>query len=93
MKLTVSKPVTLSDGNVRYRVRLEWDASPKEGPVGEFRKAEMLMAMANTASLRNCGPVPFETCKIFYTGVCWVADMEAISDEPYLFSVATANGE
>jgi hypothetical protein len=82
MKLLPSRPVVLEDGNVRYRVRIEWEPCPDEGQVSEVRKGELLYAIATTQGLRVCGPIPFQTCKIYYNGVCWVADLEAISDKP-----------
>lgn len=81
MKLVNSKPVVLDNGNIRYRCRIEWDESPDEGPLSEHFLAEMLRSMAITASLRYCGPVPFETLKVSHNGSCWIAEMEAQSDQ------------
>lgn len=42
-----------------------------------IRQWQMLQTLANTPDLLACGPVPFETLKMGFSGDKWIVEMQA----------------
>lgn len=67
----------LHDGGTRYEVRIEDEPCPKGGLASRFRTTDLLRLLASTPGLIDCGPVMFDTLRIYHDGERWVAVMEA----------------
>jgi len=56
---------------------------PSSGPNIRTRQFQFLTELVTDGifqRLLHCGPIPFDTFKMYHNGTCWVVDMEALED-------------
>ncbi len=72
--------VKLDNRSTRYRVRIESDPCDTDLLMRQLQ-LNLLDNMANTPELTACGPVPFQTMKMYHDGGAWIVELEAIVEE------------
>lgn len=78
MKRTVYE-VPMADNKTRFRVRLEGDPCEPDRPQEYlYHQRYLLSQIAENPALTTCGFQTFQTLKIYFNGMCWVADAEAV---------------
>lgn len=74
------RKVTL-DGQVRHHSTIRDE--PSDGPNIRTRQFEFLNELVVNGifqKLLHCGPIPFDTFKMYHDGSSWVVDMEALEE-------------
>ena len=71
----------ISETQIRYRSHIESDPCAPNSQESRIVQYHLLQSMVNMPDLLTCGPVVFETMRIFHSGTCWIADLEAIVEE------------
>jgi hypothetical protein len=66
----------------RYLVFLRGDACPASGPESRMARARLLREFADSPSLEGCGPVPYETQKLYWKEGAWVIELAAVAEAP-----------
>jgi len=83
MKRIVSE-AKVGEDKTRYRTRIEDDDSPAGSDDSRVRQYLFMHELIDGWPMLSCGMQMFQTFKVFHDGNRWVAELEAISDNPVL---------
>lgn len=72
-----STTLTLGEGHVKHKVKLESDPAPNHTPLHRFLQFGMLREIVDNPELANCGLASFQKLSMYYNGECWVMELEA----------------
>ena len=80
MRRTINKiqiDESIHGGRYRWTVDLYDEPACEEGSdLANMRRYQFLQALSEQAvPLLMCGPVGFETMRVYHNGVCWVASL------------------
>jgi hypothetical protein len=88
----IVKNTDIGGGQVRAKVYVRSAPCTADAPESKFRQYELLKALAETPELTYCAYQPFERLAIYHDGYSWIADAEAIVNDPQGTLNAKASG-
>ena len=62
---------------IRYRAIIESNECPERGPHSLLERSALLTAVVDNPSLLDCGPLVFDTMKMYHNGQVWIIEVEA----------------
>lgn len=74
----------VGESKVRYRTRIEDDPSSAGSDEARVRQGLFVRQLVDNWPLLSCGYQMFEKLSIFHNGNCWVAEAEAVAEEPHV---------
>lgn len=70
--------IPINDGMTRYRLTYESNPCQPQDVSGRVEQMSMLQSLVDQPQLTYCGPVPFDSMKVFHNGSSWVVELEAV---------------
>jgi len=71
--------IPLNEFQTRYRLSYETDPCEAGSVAGRNAQFDLLRTLADQPQLCYCGPMFFDTLKVYHNGSCWVVEMESLS--------------
>ena len=71
------KVVKLSEAENRYSVKIEGEECPAKTQAARVQQLSLLQTLVSTPGLTDCGPLPFQSLKMYHDGSRWIIDLEA----------------
>lgn len=78
----IVKNVDIGNHQVRAKVFIRANPCAVTAPESKFRQYELLRALGEVPELTYCAYQPFERLVIYHDGLSWIADAEAIVEDP-----------